>query len=153
MLLRIFLRFQVVDTSQLIKSEQQIRSTTRTACILKNGLLYERVTSSPEKSFLGKIFEKTKFGPEMKEEQKLFGERCLLTFDMSNESMYTNMLKLASSPYVFMVGEQDAAHLVMSTISLLRGYFKKAWVLEDAIYPYNLVFYHNPDKRRRIGWE
>ena len=108
----------VVDTSHLIKTAEDISETTKVACIFKNGLLYKRISSSPTKSILGTIFEKTRLRPEMKDEQEIFGERCLLTFD-------SKMLKTVISKNVFMVGEQDAAHLIWLASYLARGLFNK----------------------------
>ena len=135
----------MVDTSHLIKNEENILSTPKTACILKNGLLYNRLASSSAKSILGKIFEKTRLRPEMKDEQEILGDRCLLTFN-------SNMLKLIVSENVFLVEEQDTGYGLFSAAYLIRGVFTKIWMLEDSVYSHNLVFYFNLDKMT-IGWE
>lgn len=130
--LRISHVFQVVDTSQLIKNEQEILKTPKVACFWKNGLLYERIENSPAKSILGMIYEKTRLKPEMEKERQMLGDRCLLSLDLK-------MLKLAISKDVFLLGEQDAANLLFSAAYLVRGVFTKAWILESGIHPHNLV--------------
>lgn len=111
----------------------------KVACLLKSGLLYKQIMSSPAKSILGVIYEKTRFRPEMVDYRELIGDRCALTFDMFKFDMYAKMTKISTSKDIFIVGEQDFAQMVMSSISILRGFLKKGWVIDNAIFRHNLV--------------
>lgn len=135
----------MVDTSQLIKDENDLVSTPKVACILKNGLMYKQILSSPENSILGKIYAKTQLRPEMVKERQLFGDRCLFGFNIE-------MLKLAGSKDIFILGENDNGVLLWSASSMLKSFFNKVWMLQDKVYRHNSVFFYNIDKPR-IGWE
>ena len=112
---------------------------------MKNGLLYKRITDSPAKSILGVIYERTRFRPDMKKERQLYGDRCWLTTDQKS-------LKMGHTKDILLIGEQDTTNLIWSTAYLFRGLLSTGWMLQDAVYPHNLLFYYNPTKPR-IGRE
>lgn len=88
----------------------------------------------------------------MVEYRELIGDHCLINIDMFKFSMYARLMKLATSKDIFVMGQQDNANLFWSTGYVYKGLFNIAWMLEDQVYPHNLVFYYNPSKPR-IGKE
>ena len=138
-----FLHFvQVVDTSQLVKDEQDIISTSKVACMLKDDQLHSLIVSSRTKNVLRRIFhEKTRLRPDMARERAILeNDRCLLPSD------YVKITKIIQISDVFLVGERTLANLLLTSLSMLEGLLKKLWIPEK-IYEYNNVVYYNRDKQ------
>ena len=136
-----FLHFvQVVDTSQLVKNEQDIFSTSKVACMLKQDQLHNMIGSSSTKNILSRIlYEKTRLRPDMAKERELLkSDHCLA-------ERSPKLLSLFSSDNFFFVGERNMFHIFLTAFSLVDGFFNKLWIAEK-IYEYNLVIYYNADK-------
>lgn len=123
-----------MDTSQLLKDEQDIFSSPKVACFLKNDQLHSMVISTQVKNILSRIFaEKTFFRADMLEERALLGDRCLFTSD------FIKIAKIIQDSDVFMLGEGTLMNMLMAGMSLLEGVFKKMWLNEKPLYEYNHV--------------
>lgn len=130
---------QVIDTSDLVKDDKDVFSTSKTACILRDSESFSMIISSPAGSILRKLYEKTRLRPDpVKERETLGSDRCLITRD---PFQVTNLGKLN----VFFVGEKKLADFGFASSSL-EGIDYKFWVSKKPIHEYNHVIYHSPYK-------
>ena len=124
---------QVVDTSSLIIDESDIFKSRKVGCMLKNDQLHNMILNSPNKNILSRIYERTRFRPDMlKEKTLLKSDRCLLTRD-------ARMFQLLHSN-VFFLSERKAAELFLAVYFLGEAFFKLLWLNERRIYEYNKVY-------------
>ena len=152
----------VVDTSFLIKNEQEIFSSRRVVCFLDKVCnlnlkktkiskpnffnqvpLTNMIATSPIRNTLWRIFhEKTLFQPDMKRERAIIGrDRCLLDTNPS-------LAQIVDSEKLSFVGEmRNALSPILAAASTFPGAVNKLF-LTGPIYEYNLVVFYNPQKPR-----
>lgn len=142
---RNFSVFQVVNTSQLIKDDQDLFSSQKVACFIEEEHLTSLIASAPSKNVLTRVFnEKTWLPPGMtKERHILKSDRCLMK---RNPSIYS----LFNSNF-YLIGERSSANYVLAISFMFERLFKKLWINERAISEYPLMMYHARDKPKING--
>lgn len=125
----------MVDTSQLIKDERDIFSTSKLACVFKGDQL-AGMMSSPTKNILSRIFnEKMRLRPEMVEERETLDDNfCLI----SRTQKVFQFFKFD----FFILVPRITANIFVAMIDSFDGLLGKVWISEKAIYQYNLVIYY-----------
>ena len=110
--------------------------------MLKDDQLHSMIVSSSTKNVLWRIFhEKTRLRPDMARERAILeNDRCLLPSD------YVKITKIMQISDIFIVGERTIANILLPSLYMLEGIFKKLWIPEK-IYEYNQVVYYNRDKQ------
>ena len=139
----LFFLLQVVDTSRLIKDDNEMFTTEKTACLLKDGQIHAMITSSPNRDVLSRIFyEKTLLKPEMEMERKMLGEeRCLIGRNIP----MTKLLE-ASLDDFFLVMQRQTRNTLLGSSFLLGRVFKMMWISEKKVYEYPKVYYYDGNK-------
>ena len=61
-------------------------------------------------------------------------------------SDYVKITKIMQISDIFIVGERTIANILLPSLYMLEGIFKKLWIPEK-IYEYNQVVYYNRDKQ------
>lgn len=147
---RIFLSahylLQVVDTSQLIKNENEILSTRKVACMGKNDQLVNMIISSPTKNIMWRIFhEKTRLRPDMvKEREILEDDRCLLARNLEK------LEKILKSTRIYLIADRRMIDLVLASSFIFENNIKKLWISQQ-LYEYNKVIYYHNGNNPTIG--
>ena len=147
---RIFLSahylLQVVDTSQLIKNENEILSTRKVACMGKNDQLVNMIISSPTKNIMWRIFhEKTRLRPDMvKEREILEDDRCLLARNLEK------LEKILKSTRIYLIADRRMIDLVLASSFIFENNIKKLWISQP-LYEYNKVIYYHNGNNPTIG--
>lgn len=131
--------FQVVDTSQLINSIDDIFLSDRVACFSDQeqeiNIIYSK--NFPQTHVLSRIFkEKTSFPKEMATERNLLkNDRCLAPRDPS-------MQVLVNSDLVLFIGSQVLIAFILVVASMFTSN-RNIWVSKESLLEYQLVAYHN----------
>lgn len=126
----------VIDTSKLIKTEEEIFKSDKVACFI-DGEQEMNIAKSPNaNNLLSKIYnKKTYLRSDMVKERKMLNkDRCLIKKD-------TSMFDLFQSD-IFNIGSQvffDFLLLYQSQLDLI----KKIWLSDQKIMEYDLVMYFN----------
>lgn len=104
------------------------------------------MANSPAGSILSKIYEKTKFRPDMVKERAILPnkDRCFVYQDYK-------MVNLLTSDQIFMIGGRSMANIFMGLSFMADRFFKKVWI-SQSLYDFNQVIYFRADKPR-IGKE
>ena len=127
---------QVVDTSELIKNEEDIFSTNRVACFLKDEQEMKIAESSATNNLLTRIFrERTLFRTDQEKEKKILGtDRCILEI---NERIGW----LTNSQIFLIASKLHLSYLVALTNGLELA--RNLWISSQTIHQFNLVIYYN----------
>lgn len=129
--------YKVLDSSQLLKDQDDVLNSDKVACLVKDDHLHMISVSSPPNNILHKIYEKTQLKPHMTEERALLNDRCLIPRELK-------MAHLLSSNNLFFIGERQMANLVLTGASMIEGMYNALWLNERSIFEYPQV--------RKIEW-
>lgn len=126
---------QVVDTSKLISSPQDIFRSRRTACFLDQDQEINMVRNPgfPKKALLYRVFnERTFFAKDMIAEKEMFkSDRCIIKGNVNFASDRT-----------FFVAAQTFMSFLLVLISMFEK-SKSIWISDESLYEYSLVAYYS----------
>lgn len=104
-----------MDTSNLIKNEQDLLATTRVACLFSSEEISNLVGGAPQKSILWRAYhEKMRLRADMVYERTILNsDRCVIPRD-------SKVLGLLESDF-FILAERNQGNLFMASSFLLQG--------------------------------
>lgn len=126
----------VVDTSDLMQTEQDLFNTRRVACFLDKEKEMNLATDLTNKNILTRIYnEKTKFRADQVKERKLCNnERCLFPRDLRTIDLIDSDL--------YSIGSKTLFNFFLAFFAQFNAN-KKMWKAPKPIQQYNSVFYYN----------